>query len=468
MVYKRNKYLNLKSILSKKNKYNIHFVGIGGVSMASLAIYLKKMGHEVTGSDIQQTDNTKKLEQEGIKICYSHKAKNVYGAHCVIYSNAVERGVEVKTAKTINIPCFSRAMLLGEILKTYKTSICIAGTHGKTTTTALIYWILKKADYNVDLHLGGNMTNVTNCNDLEIHKNKKDIIVAEACEYKDSFLKLKPNIAVVTNIAPEHLDYFKTFDNVKKSFNKFALSANLLICSNLHMLQNKNKIIINQTNEQLINLKNTQATFCAKNLKMKQDGTYSFKCYKNNKLYETFDLNLIGEYNVYNALCAIAVADHFNIKPKIIKNSLVSFEGVERRFHFLNKEKFIVHDYAHHPDEINAVISQTLKFYKNKLLIVFQPHTYSRTKTLMNDFVKCFKNLGTEVVIYKTYSAREKYLKSGSAKTLAKNIGENVVYFNNKQNFINYLVQKNRLGYGILLLGAGDIYEIAKNVSKLC
>ena len=281
----------------------------------------------------------------------------------------------------------------------------------------------------------------------------------------------------MTNIAPEHLDYFKSFDNVKRSFNNFSRSAQMLICSSMHNFENNNKIIFEDldckidskcNNKQRIKNNNTiQPTFSASCVKMLIDGTYSFTCKKNGKYYTKIYLNLIGQYNVKNALAAIAVADYLGVDKKAIKKGLSTFVGIERRFQILNKDKFIVHDYAHHPDEIKAVISETKKFYKNKLLVVFQPHTYSRTKTLMGEFVDCFKQLN-DVVIFKTYSAREKYLSSGSAKRLCENIGDSTVYFKNKQKLASFVKEKVASGYGVLFIGAGDIFEIAKNVTKLC
>ena len=188
-----------------------------------------------------------------------------------------------------------------------------------------------------------------------------------------------------------------------------------------------------------------------------------FDCYKNNQFYYTFKLNLVGMHNVSNALASIAVCDCLNVKKQHMYNALKNFKGIERRFEVLNKQKFIVHDYAHHPEELEAVINQTKSFYKGKLLIVFQPHTYTRTKTLMTQFINCFKNF-CNVVIFKTYSAREKYIKSGSAKTLAQNI--NAKYFNNNKEIKEYIMQKVNQHYGVLFLGAGNIDQLAKNINK--
>lgn len=442
----------LKTVLKAKQSLNVHFVGIGGISMFGLAIYLKSLGHNVTGSDIQNSKTTQLLKKEGICVQPNHNIHFVKNANVVVYSFATENNKEVCFAKSKNIPTFSRAELLGKVVGQYKTRICVSGAHGKTTTTALIYCILKAANMSVDLHLGGHLVQKV---EHKLTPKKNNIIVCEACEYKDAFLNLKPTVAVITNIAKEHLDYFKNFENIKKSFNKFAKSANMLICENLHIFKHKNATTFE-----------SGGNFTAKNIKMLKNGTYLFDCYKNNEFFEKIKLNLVGKHNVKNALAAIAVCDGLGINKKHIKKSLTQFSGVERRFEYISKTPFIVHDYAHHPDEIMAVINETKKFYKGKLLIVFQPHTYSRTKTLMNGFKECFNK--TEVAIYKTYSAREKYLKSGSAKTLSQNIGANAKYFNNKISLINYCISKIRQNYGVLLLGAGNIDKVAKNLAKLC
>lgn len=435
------------------SKCHIFFAGIGGISVSSLAIYAKQKGFNVSGSDISKTELTTNLEKIGIKIFYKQQAENIKDANLIVYSNACEKCPEVLQAKRKNIPTLTRAQFLSILLKDYNTSICVTGAHGKTTTTALIYSILKEANKMPSLHLGGNL--VSNGKNYDYSNN--DYIVCEACEYKDSFLELYPNIAVILNIAPEHLDYFKTFENVKKSFGIFANQAKNLVIYEKCELNKKNAITFGFEN----------ANFTAKNIKMFKNGKYSFDCYLNNQKYLHTKINLIGKHNILNALASIAVSYLLHIPKEFVIKGLSNFCGIERRYQYLHKDKFIVHDYAHHPDEIESCIKETKMFYKNKLLVVFQPHTFSRTKTLMKRFVNTFKSLD-EVLILPTYSAREKYDYKGSAKLLAKNIGENAIYIRKTNEINDYILEKINQGYGILFLGAGNIYNMAKNIVKMC
>ncbi len=437
------------NILSKKDKrkYKFIFVGAGGISMYSLAIFIKNLGHEVVGIDAKKSDNTDILEQNGIKVYIGHAQKNIANFDFVVYSYAVEFGLEVQEAKRLNIPTISRAELLGVILKLYKTSICVAGAHGKTTTTALIYHILNTAKINSDLHLGGFLVE----GDKSYSYSKGGIIVSEACEYKDAFLHFKPTIAVVLNVEAEHLDYFKTFSNVQKSFNKFAKSANMLICASSLLLDNQNKIAFNGGN------------FNADNKSLNSNGTHTFNVLKNGKLYMGVTPKLLGEHNIANVLASIAVCDFLGVDANTIKLALESFKGVKRRLEILHKKRFIVHDYAHHPDEIGATLKSINNYYKGKLLVVFQPHTYTRTKLLKDEFINCFKGQES-LVIYKTYSAREKYIKDGSAKSLCKEI-DGAVFIKNKKDLTNYVINKISNGYGVVFLGAGDIDKIAHVIS---
>lgn len=439
----------IKNILcgKDKNKYHFHFVGIGGVSMYSLAIYLKNLNQEIRGSDVRQSQNTKNLQKKGINISFGHKQENVFGADFVVYSFAVENNVEVKAAKALKIPCLSRAELLGLILKTYKKIICVSGAHGKTTTTALIYEILKKAGKKPSLHLGGSLCSIGESYD----HNLKDFIVCEACEYKDAFLNFEPSVAVVLNIAKEHLDYFKTFENVKKSFNTFSKNAKVLICEDLHKLENKNKIILGE------------GGFTAKNIKKCGKGLQQFDVYKHNEFYGTFILNLIGGHNIFNAIASIAVADYYGVSKKHIYAALKEFKGVKRRFEVISKKPLVISDYAHHPDEIFSAINSVKSFYGKRVFVVFQPHTYSRTKNLMHQFKTAFS--GCNVLIYRTYSARETYTPKGSAKTLANNI---CAEYANNLNILKHIVrQKVKEKYIILFLGAGNLSDKIKNVVDL-
>jgi len=439
----------------KNNLKKIHFVGVGGISMHSLAIYAKLKGFFVSGSDIIINDKIKTLEKLNINFYHKQIETNIIDKDIIIFSNAVENGVEVAQAKKLNKIVLSRAEFLSIILKDYKNTVCVSGAHGKTTTTALIYSIFKKANKYPSLHLGGNLVNLK---DSYVY-DKNEFMICEACEYKDSFLKLNPMVGVILNICPEHLDYFKNFQNIQNSFNKFANNSNNIVI--LNEVKNNFKF---DNNKSVFSFGFNFGIFTAKHIKLNNNGTIRFSCFKNNKFYCNIDLNLIGQHNILNALASICVADLYNIKKTYIKQALRDFCGVERRFEFLSEKHYILHDYAHHPDEINAVLTELKKFYKNKLLIVFQPHTYSRTKTLMKEFVNCLKSY-ENVVIYKTYSAREKYNLKGAAVTLARNLN-NSKYYKNKEKLCSFIKEKVKDNYGVIFLGAGDIYDIAKIITK--
>lgn len=473
---KLKKSMQVQTISDLHNSVkSIYFVGIGGVSMSSLAIFANEHGFKVGGSDTTCSATTKHLQTLGISVNYNQNGidssghlkkqhtpecesfnQNEIGANgynLVVYSSACEQSLEVQFAKNNKIPLLSRAQFLALVLNEYSTSICVSGAHGKTTTTALTYEILNQANMLPSLHLGGNLASI---NKGYTYSNG-NTIVCEACEYKNSFLELSPQIGVILNIAPEHLDFFKTFENIHKSFQKFANKCQNLIVFNNCSIQHKNKVTFGFDN----------ADFTAKNIKITKQGKFAFDCYHNQKKYMHVKLNLIGKHNILNALASIATCHLLGVDKTIIGKALAEFKGVERRYQYLHKKHFIVHDYAHHPDEIAYCLQETRAFYKNKLLIVFQPHTYSRTKTLMSKFVKVFKN-EKDVLIIPTYSAREKYCYKGSAKLLAKNIGKNATYLKDKVEINKHILSKISKGYGVIFLGAGDIFDMAKNIAKMC
>lgn len=466
---------------SYKHKRKVFFVGIGGVSMSSLAVFAYLQGDDVSGSDICKNEDTEYLESIGVKIFYEHNRDNIQDVNLVVYSNATDNSCEVTFAKMLGIKAISRAEFLGEVLKQYQNPICVAGAHGKTTTTALIYNILNQAGQSPSLHLGGKLCS----NGKSFCYFGKKYMVCEACEYKDSFLHLPTKIGVVLNVAPEHLDYFHSYEKVVESFNKFANKSQKLVIN--YDFFNKNAIKIEKSSEQVVTFGLENGNFTAKNIKQKCNGTYIFDCFKDNQFFAHIDLNLVGKHNILNGLASIAVCDLLGIAKVDICAGLQNFNGIKRRYEYLHKDKFLVHDYAHHPEEIATCIKETRQLFrtndisngeskllencenvdKKKLLIVFQPHTYSRTKTLFDDFVKCFSD-SEEVVLLKTFSAREKYDYKGSACFLAKKLVSNTKYIASKRKAIQYFLAKIKAGYGVLFLGAGDIYTLSKIVAKLC
>ena len=442
----------------KKQIY--HLIGICGASMSSLALWLKKRGCIVQGSDLHLGKIGQMLQSQGITVYKGHCKNNIKNSDIVVYSSAIKNNPELNYALKKNLTVLTRAELLEIISKHYKNVIAVSGAHGKTTTTALIYNCLKCADKNPTLHLGG----IIKGQESGLVFGDYEYFVTEACEYQNNFLHLKPTIGVILNVEKEHLDFFKTYKNIKKSFETFAInSKSCVINKKISIKTPQNSIFFNDN-----------SSFYAKNIKKKSNGHIGFDCYFNNEFYYHFDLSLVGRHNVYNALAVITVCNKLGIDKKYIYQGLNQFSGIKRRYEFMGNVKrkiFLVHDYAHHPTEIKKTINATRQIVKyKKLLVVFQPHTYSRTKTLMNKFVEIFFNLD-DVVIISTYSAREKFDKDGSAKTLYNKIKENNNHAIYCANFItaqNYIETKIQNGWAVLILGAGDIDILAENLSKLC
>lgn len=437
-------------------KLNFYFVGICGISMYSLAIYIKKLGFNVFGSDINfQCDQYIKLIAEGITVFREHNKNNIIknNIDIVVYSNAVEHNNEVKFARKNKIKTISRAELLGMIIAKYENSICIAGVHGKSTTSAMLFNILTENKSMPNLHLGA-----FDINNNSYYITDSNYFVVESCEYKDSFLNFFPKIAVILNIEKEHLDYFKNKHNIITSFGRYANNADVLICNNKYV-QKINRYL---KNEHIITFGGNTGDYIAKNVKQSKKGI-TFSCYKKiNEKYELFDdynLQVYGKHNAINSLACIAVADYYNIDKSVIKQGLYNFKGIKRRFEIYDSSIPIIHDYAHHPTEIKETINMAEKLFGKKLLIVFEPHTYSRTRLLFDDFINVFES--KNLLLLKTYSAREKYDYLGSAKYLAKNLNGSK-YLSNYDDARVYIQHYINKGYGALILGAGTIDRLAK------
>ncbi len=439
----------------------VHFIGIGGVNMSALAKHLSAQGYLVSGSDIS-ANNTKELKKLGIKIYDKHNAKNVIGADTVVYTSAIsENNPELSFAIKNNIPLIKRSELLGQIMDRYKTSIAISGSHGKTTTTAMLAKVLICANLSPTIFLGGSDKSFGN-----YINGSGDIIVAEACEYQRNFLDLKPKISIILNIDSDHLDTYKNIEQTAKAFYKFSKNSISIINIDDKMA----KGICTATTVSFA--KDSTASFMAKNISYNGKG-YSFTVYLGGRRLGRIRLSLEGEHNIYNALSVVAVANLLKVPFHVVKTSLESFSGVKRRNEFIGKTfgmEFYC-DYAHHPKEISAMLS-TYNKQKDRYITIFQPHTYSRTRLLIDEFINCF-NTCSPLIIYKTYPAREKYDKYGSAKSLYNKLikgenkgGKQVYYASSKQGLENLL---QSLSFGIkkaVFLGAGDIYDLAKEIAQ--
>ena len=417
--------------------------------MSALALILSNQGYVVQGSDLSKNEFTEKLQEHNIKVFIGHKKSNIDNAiDVVVYSSAIsEQNEELKAAKEKNLKIFSRAQILQEISKAYDNVISIAGAHGKTTTAGMITEVFMLAGLKPTAHIGGVVKSFNSNYLLGDHK----YFITEACEYKNNFLLLNSTVGVILNVEPEHLDFFKTYENVLDAFKKFAQNSKTIIMYQKVPINHENAVFYGQNG------------YNARKVKKIKHGRYQFVCYFDNKKLFKVVLNVVGKHNIYNALATIAVCKYYGIRHNIIKQAIKNFSGISRRYDIKKIKPFIVHDYAHHPSQIKSVIEATRNFKKKLIIVAFQPHTYTRTQTLMNEFVDAF-DVADDVCIVKTYSAREPFLKGGSAKTLYQHLKKklkNIEYFSNFQSCYEYLQKKIKKTDTLLILGAGDIEILA-------
>lgn len=446
----------MKKYMELLKNRKIHFVGIGGISMSSLALYMRDSGFSVSGSDIKQSEITEKLKKYGVKVTYSHKKENVYEKDAVIYSSAIDSlNPEMIYAKQHGVAVIKRSQLLGCIVKSYKYSVSVSGSHGKTTTTSMIADIFINAKKDPTVFLGGE------CKSFGNYRRGKETVIVEACEYKKNFLDIDASLKVILNIDNDHLDSYNGIEDEVETFSAFMENGVALV---------------NKDDDRLEKIMNCSsfgfgieksAEFMAKRLK-NDDGCYSFDAYAYNRKVGRIKLKVKGKHNVYNALASFAVGYVNKIPFDVIKKSLESFEGVKRRNENIGKFNGLncIADYAHHPSEITATLNSVAT---EKTVVVFQPHTYSRTKYLMQDFIKSLDRAG-ELIIYKTYPAREEYDKTGSAKRLYEKIKENgkknCYYADNEEELEGLITELSGDNSGVLFLGAGDVYDVAKKIIK--
>ncbi|MBQ9485788.1 MAG: UDP-N-acetylmuramate--L-alanine ligase [Clostridia bacterium] len=440
------------------NYRRIHFIGIGGVSMSGLAKYCLVNGFSVSGSDKRWSTEIARLASLGAKVFIGrHRAENANNAQLVVYSSAVSKdNPELCFAQKNGVPVLKRSELLGQILGLHKKTVAVSGSHGKTTTTALIAEIMIAAGSNPTVFLGGERKTFGN-----FRSGGKDFAVAEACEYKKNFLDIHPDIAVVLNVDDDHADTFSNMDCAAAAFSAFAASS-------LAVVNADDEYARRAYNSSTVSfgLKNI-AAYTAKYIKDGgKEGGVSFCVYAYGKKLGRIKLKLSGRHNVYNALAAVAVSCELKIPFSVIKSAAESFDGVKRRNEYLGEwfGKPCVADYAHHPTEIRAFITGR-KAKSGKVLVVFQPHTYSRTAALMKKFISAL-SLADGLILYKTYPAREKFSESGDCKTLYYNIsktfGGNLRYCGTRAVLLRDIKALSRGFDEILVIGAGDVYDVVK------
>ena len=438
----------------RQNKPKIFFIGIGGISMSSLAKYLVINGFSVSGSDRVLSETTEYLSQIGCEIFIGHNAKNIENCDVIIYNSAINNdNVELKRAIELKKCVIKRVELLNMILSSFEKSVGFSGCHGKTTATSMFSHILYNSDIGFTSHIGGFDMKLSN-----LYQSGKEIFATEVCEFDKNINNLTVNIAVVLNIDNDHMNSYKDFNELKYAFFSFLDRATISVVN----IDDKNlyEYSINNRFSVTFSMIDKTADYFAKVLYGKDKLTVRF-FERGKKLYD-IRLNTNCNFNVYNALSAVAVAQIIGVPAKAIIEGLKGFLGVKRRnevIAVINGCK-IVCDYAHHPKEIESILSS----YKNeKPLVIFQPHTYSRTKLLFDDFVKVLSTV-ENLILFKTYPAREDINCGLDEKSLAKELKCRV--FDDVFSLvikIKELSLKNKI---ILLLGAGDLYDKIKNEIK--
>ena len=434
-----------------KPECHVHLVGIGGVSMRPLGLVLKGMGVHVTGSDMSASVSIQELERQGIPVAIGHQAVNVQGADCIIRTAAAHNdNPEIAAARAAGIPVFERAQAWGEIMKSYKNAICISGTHGKTTTTAMMTHILMEADMDPTVMIGGYLP--------LLHAGHRvghgDTIVVESCEYCDSFLNFFPTLAVVLNVEADHLDYFKDLEDIQKSFHEFASLATFGVIANgddphtVAAMEGISYVSFGLQEGNQIRAANMHPNW------------QHFDVICQGEFYCHLDMGVMGKHNAMNALAAAAAAWMMGIPGEAVAEGLKSFHGAGRRMEF--KGTFqgadVYDDYAHHPDEVSATISAVrASMPGRRLVLAFQPHTYTRTQALFADFVRELKKPDV-LVLAEIYAARERNTTGISSMDLVREI-PGAVYCETLPEVTDHLRQIIQPGDVVLTMGAGDIFR---------
>ncbi len=443
----------------------VHFVGIGGIGMSGIAELLHNMGFEVTGSDIKESENTKRLKKLGIKISIPHNKNNVGNADVVVYTSALSKdNVELKQANKTNITISRRAEMLGELMR-MKFSIAVAGTHGKSTTTSLVSSILREKKLDPTIIVGGILRSTGN----NARLGESEYLVAEADESDRSFLKLFPTVVVITNIDLEHLDVYKDIDDIKDAFKKFANSVPFYGAVHLSMDDPVSLSILTEIERKVITF-GLSPNADVKGTNIRREGfAHCFDLISNGDRIKNIKVNLPGKHNVINAIAACSVALELGVDSKSIKEGISKCSGIARRFEKRGFEKgiLVVDDYAHHPREIQATLSGAREGWDGRIVAVFQPHLYSRTILLKKEFGKAFFQ-ADKVIITDIYPAREEPIPGVTGEIIKKqceNFGhKDVEYIENKENITKFLLPQLSKGDMILLLGAGNIYQIAEDI----
>ena len=448
---------------------HIHFVGIGGIGMSGIAELLLNLGFDISGSDISNNENVERLKILGIMIFHGHNPENIKGCNVLVYSSAVSlNNSEIIRAKQMGLPVIKRAEMLGELINLKETSIAISGTHGKTTTSSMIGSMLTYAGKEPTLVVGGLVQNLNSNSKL----GEGQIIVVEADEFDRSFLSLKPTIAIVNNIELEHTDCYKDLNDLENSFLQFCQSVPFYgsVLVNIDSFSIKN--IIHKIERPVTTYgMSRDAAFRAKELEFKENkSTYSL--FRAGENLGKIHLNVPGEHNIMNSLGAVALGFELGLSFNSIKNGLLDYKGVRRRFDIKgsHNDVMVVDDYAHHPTEVFTTIEAAKKGWNRKLIVVFQPHLFTRTKEFYKEFAKSLEKADF-IIITSIYPSREKPIPGITSKLISDYIDKtkkDVLFnVNDVDQAITILNEIAKPGSMILTLGAGDIWRFSDRYLKI-
>ena len=453
--------------LNFEEPIHVHFIGIGGISMSGLAEILLEEGFTISGSDAKQSALTDSLAQKGATIYIGQKASNLsIRPALVVYTAAIrEDNEEFKAAVDAGIPMLSRAELLGQIMDNYEKSIAVAGTHGKTTTTSMISQILLVAKADPTISVGGILEAIGG----NIRVGGSEVFITEACEYTNSFLHFHPKYSIITSVEAEHLDFFKDIDDIRRSFHEFAGNTAhdgvLIINGQIAALDKiTNNLSCSVTTYGLCE----NDDFYAKNITYNDHACGTYTLMHKTEDLGTVSLSVPGRHNVSNSLAAIALCLNLGLPLDVIKKGLLQFGGTKRRFEYKGTKNGItvIDDYAHHPTEVAATLTAARNYPHGRIICVFQPHTYSRTKAFLSDFARVL-SMADIVVLADIYAAREKNTIGISSKDLLAELqknGQESYYFPSFDEIEKFLSEKCINNDLLITMGAGDVYLIGEHL----
>lgn len=451
------------------NYKNVHLIGIGGVSMSAIAETLHSWGFNVTGSDAHQSEFTNRLVNSGIRVTIGHDLTNSRNADLIIYSAAIkDTDPEMVIARQSNIPLVTRGEFVGYLTRRYKESICVSGTHGKTTTTSMVSLCFLEAGLDPTIQVGAMLKQIGG----NYTVGNSDYFILEACEYMENFLRFSPKAEIVLNIDNDHLDYFKTFDNIKNAFSKYAT----LIPEDGALITNADDSNCLALREHVkgkfitYGIQNECANYVAKNIRHNHLGFSEFDVFCNSKFYMHVRLSVAGKHNVSNALACIALCSYYCIDKNVIATALSKFTGAARRLEYLGGYHgvSVYDDYGHHPTEIVAVSNAIMDKRFNQSWVIFQPHTYSRTRNLLDDFAKALLKFD-HIIVTDIYAAREQNTYNISSQDLVnriKDFGKDALYIRDFDDIVSHIKANAKTNDLVLTLGAGTVTEIGPMIIK--